>query len=212
MVGLDLIGCRSMTAGEMERMDVMPQEQRLVVGERVVVAEQAPHLFLEILAATVELRGFHLGELAYQRLVNDEVLPTALAWRLVSVFADALSQKPCHLEMRIAKQGGNAELWRKLLGVERSATVAHQQIGVLLLVKFLYIRQRYFRTHGQVGRNDFPRNASLNATAGTHSPEAKKPCRNITFFIIAYCICLTLTSMLSYDLKCSVMGVRSVSP
>jgi len=70
---------------------------------------------------------------------------------------------------------------------------------------------------GRIGKSGemtfaFPRNASRKATAGTHSHEAKKPCRNITFFIIAYCICLTLTSMLSYGLKYSVTGVRSVSP
>lgn len=119
-----------MTAREMEGLIVMLQEERGEVSQGVLLTKKSPHTILIIWVAMVKLHGFQLRELLNQRLVNHQLLITVPSWCLVFMLADALLQKLCHHEIRIAEQGRNAHHRSQHLGKERAAAVAQKQVGL----------------------------------------------------------------------------------
>ena len=78
-----------MTAGEVERMVVVLQEERFKVRKRVLFAEQTPDTVFVIRAVIVtlgfaawlvqELDSLHFGELLNQGFINDEILVAVLS-------------------------------------------------------------------------------------------------------------------------------------
>ena len=59
-----------MTAREMEGLVVMLQEERGEVSQGVLFTKKSPHPILIIWVAMVELHGFQLRKLLYQRLLG----------------------------------------------------------------------------------------------------------------------------------------------
>ena len=67
------------------------------------------------------------------------------------MFANALSQEVRHLEMRITEQGRDAHDRRKHLCKESPATVAYEQVWLLLVDKHAYVFQCFLGMERQIG-------------------------------------------------------------
>ena len=74
-----------MTTGKMKGVIVMLQEERLVVGEGVLLTEQSPDLVSESGLAMGKLLSFQCAECLDERLVDDEILFAIPAWRFIPV-------------------------------------------------------------------------------------------------------------------------------
>ena len=111
---------------EVVRMDIVLQEEWFKVCQRILFAKQAPDTVLGTWIAVIELSCFHLCKLFYQCLVDGKMLLAVFPWGFVLVFPDALLQERCHLEMRITKQGRNANDRSYYLSIECSTTIANQ--------------------------------------------------------------------------------------
>lgn len=107
------------------------------------------------------------------------------------MFANAFSQEVRHLEMRIAEQGRYAHDRRKHLCKESPATVAYEQVWLLLVDKHAYVFQCFLGMERQIGsqHDGLPIKGFLSALAIGQLPVAKKPCRNSIFFML-FILCL----------------------
>ena len=78
-----------MVAREVERMGVVLQKERLEMGQRIMLAKQAPDTIAETGVTVVELYSLYLGKLLNQSFVDEERLVAIASGRLVLVLTDA---------------------------------------------------------------------------------------------------------------------------
>ena len=146
------------------------------MGNGVVVAKKSPNALPVIWRAAVELHGFKFGKLIDQRLVDHQSLIAVRSGSLVLMLADALLQKLRHLEIRIAQQGRHAHHRSQHLCKKRTATIANQQVGLLLVDNFPDQLQRLLRVARQIGSQHHRLPIKSLAQSHRHSatPRSKK--------------------------------------
>ena len=156
------------------------------MSQGVLLTKKSPHTILIIGVAMVELHGFQLCKLLYQRLINHQPLISVPSRCLVFMLADSLLQKLRHHEIRIAEQGRNAHHRSQHLGEERAAAVAQKQVGLLPVDDGANLLQCLLWVQGGAGVSTtaVPSNASFKALAIGQLPVAKNPCRNNIFFML----------------------------
>src|SRR5574344_117787 len=120
---LDFLLCGRVSAREVITVVIVLQEQRFKMSQCVLFTKESPHPILVIRITTVKLCGFEFPKLIDECFVDDNFLVTVHAWSLVLMFANASAQEVRHLEMRIAKEGGDAHNRRKHQDKKSTATV-----------------------------------------------------------------------------------------
>ena len=142
---------RSVRPWEVERAIVMLQERRLEVRQRIMLAKEPPHAACIIGVVVVKLSGFQFCKLPNQSFINNEMLVAILAGRLVLMLTNTLGEELRHPEMRIAQQCRHAYDGREHLGIERTATVPHQQVRLLAVTNRPNLLQGLLRMDWQIG-------------------------------------------------------------
>ena len=87
-----------MTAGEMEGLVVMLQEERGEVSQGVLLTKKSPHTILIIGVAMVKLHDFQLCKLLNQCLVNHQPLiavPSNASFKALAIGQLPVAKNPC---------------------------------------------------------------------------------------------------------------------
>lgn len=134
-----------MGPGKVEGVGVVLEEEGLVVGQGVALAEDAPNAVAGRKGAIVPLVLLQAGEFVDEGLVNDKVLVAVGSGGLVFVGPEARGEEAVHLEMGIAQQGREYQARGCYLGQEGAIAVAYDDRRMFLPAHLLDEDERFTR-------------------------------------------------------------------
>ena len=134
-------------------MTVVFGKQGIGVHQRVLVAEESPHVFLLLLRCVHEALLLHITILLYHRLGDDELLHAVLSRVLEGLLAHHAVRAHCVGDA----QGGVHEysvVPMQLLGIHSSHRRSYDEVGLFALCHLAQHGNSLVRVNGDIVRND----------------------------------------------------------